>query len=113
MQLEWGAHAPSRAVFRALAEHTGARTTQPFGVCLRLEATGEGAARNTRGRVCSPKVNCMDTAKTAVQRRPVQGPTGGIIAQGNDDDAEVDCGATAHGNARTPGASALLAAAFA
>src|SRR5215216_2550271 len=62
-QLEWGAHAPSRAVFRALAEHTGACTTQPFGVCLRLEATGEGAARNTRGRVCSPKFNCMDQAK--------------------------------------------------
>jgi hypothetical protein len=40
--------------------HTGACTTQPFGVSLRLEATGEGAARNTRGRVCSPKINCMD-----------------------------------------------------
>jgi len=63
MQLEWGAHAPSRAVFRALAEHTGACTTQPFGVCLRLEATGEGAARNTRGRVCSPKFHCMVPAK--------------------------------------------------
>ena len=28
-----------------------------------MTPTGEGAGRNTRGRVCSPKVNCIVTAK--------------------------------------------------
>jgi hypothetical protein len=48
---------------RALAEHSGAGATQPFGACLRLEATGEGAGCHTRGRVCSPKLNCMVAVK--------------------------------------------------
>ena len=55
-QLKWGAHAPSRAGFRALAEHIGTLAS-PTVWCFigRSDPTGEGAGRHTRGRVCSPK----------------------------------------------------------
>src|SRR5688500_17118448 len=53
--IERGAHAPSRAVFRALAEHMGdSPKTEDLSTGLSLTPTGEGAGRNTRGRVCSP-----------------------------------------------------------
>src|SRR5882724_9372664 len=54
MQFERGAHAPSRAVGGALADHTQAEDTPPLGDPPVSGPTGGGAGRNTRGRVCPP-----------------------------------------------------------
>ena len=45
----------------------------------------------------------------AAQRRCVQGPIGGAVACGNNDDDDLDCATPEHGNARAPDAFALLA----
>jgi hypothetical protein len=56
IQLKWGAHGPSRAMLRALAQHTSAFCTRSLWcVARRSTLTGEGAGQHTRGRACSPK----------------------------------------------------------
>ena len=51
----WGARTPSRAVFRAPAEHRRPCEQENHSVtATRLPLTGEGAGQHTRGRVCSP-----------------------------------------------------------
>ena len=47
----WGAHAPSRAVFSAFAEHP---RTRHDAVLLAQRAAGEGASGSTRG-ACAPQ----------------------------------------------------------
>ena len=52
--VEMGSARAPRAVFRALAEHKeDVRKIRSLLSGLRLTPTGEGAGRNTRGRVCS------------------------------------------------------------
>ena len=54
MQLDWGAHAPSRAVLRALAEHDTAPCAEPFGESEDREPMG-GAPLGTREGACAPQ----------------------------------------------------------
>jgi hypothetical protein len=49
----WGAHAPSRVVVGASADHILPSSLLTMG---RTEAVGEGADCHTRGRVCSPEL---------------------------------------------------------
>jgi hypothetical protein len=53
--VEMGSARASRAVFRALAEHIGRGISKPLGSISPHGPSSEGAARNTRWRVCSPK----------------------------------------------------------
>jgi hypothetical protein len=53
MAAVWGAHAPSRVVVGAPADHLLASSLLPMGCA---EAVGEGADCDTRGRVCSPEL---------------------------------------------------------
>ena len=53
--VETGGARASRAVFRALAEHIDHGITALFGFISSHGPSAGGAARNTRGRVCSPK----------------------------------------------------------
>src|ERR1035438_431858 len=69
-----GERPPSRAVFRALAEQHGDEPRVHWLVsAVNLTPTGEGAGRNTRGRVCSPIPNassrlshCLEIVASAI-----------------------------------------------
>jgi hypothetical protein len=90
----------------------GANRGRTAGVALRRGDCPIGRAARPKNHRGSAEEEAVDVggSETTAQRKPVQSAIGGTIAKGNNDDAGLGRRTTAHGNARTPDAFAVLAA---